>query len=122
MGPVVLDLPWPPSLNRYYRHVGRKVLISRDGRQYREAVAGLLGVRPRQHLRGRLRMDADLYPPDRRRRDLDNTLKSLQDSLQHAGVFLDDSQIDDLRVRRRDPAPPAGRAVVRLEELDAAED
>ena len=28
-----LELPWPPSVNHYYRHVGPRVLISRDGRK-----------------------------------------------------------------------------------------
>ena len=31
-------LPWPPSLNRYYRSVNGRVLISREGRQYRADV------------------------------------------------------------------------------------
>lgn len=47
----------------------------------------------------------DAFPPDRRRRDLDNILKCTQDSLAHAGVYKDDSQIDLLTVRRRDLAP-----------------
>jgi crossover junction endodeoxyribonuclease RusA len=38
--------------------------------------------------------------PDRRRRDLDNLLKAVQDALAHAGVYDDDSQIVDLRIRR----------------------
>nr|DAH86622.1 MAG TPA: endodeoxyribonuclease RUS [Caudoviricetes sp.] len=36
------ELPWPPSVNHYYRHVGPRVLISRDGRKYREIVAGIV--------------------------------------------------------------------------------
>ena len=31
-----LELPWPPSVNHYYRHVGPRVLISRDGRKRAE--------------------------------------------------------------------------------------
>lgn len=40
------------------------------------------------------------YPPDKRRRDLDNLLKSLLDSLQHAKLFPDDYQIDRLAIQR----------------------
>jgi crossover junction endodeoxyribonuclease RusA len=45
-------------------------------------------------------------PPDHRRRDLDNILKALQDSMQAAGVYNDDHQIDDLRVTRSAPQKP----------------
>ena len=48
----------------------------------------------------RLKVDILVFPPDNRRRDLDNVLKAILDSLEDAKVFKDDSLIDDLRVRR----------------------
>ena len=51
-------------------------------------------------LTGRLRVELLLYPPDRRRRDIDNYAKSLLDSLTKAGVWEDDSQIDELTIKR----------------------
>ena len=51
-----LTLPWPPSLNRYYRHTAirgqPRTLISEDGREYRERVKRVVG--PVATLRGRL--------------------------------------------------------------------
>lgn len=101
-----LTLPWPPSLNHYYRRVGRRTLISREGRAYRRKVCALLGGGG--HARkppsgGRVALAMDAFPPDRRRRDLDNLQKSVLDSLEHAGVYEDDSQIDVLAVARREP-------------------
>lgn len=93
-----ITLPFPPSVNHYYRHVGPRTLISRDGREYRKAVCAMLGSVP--PFTGRIALAMDAFPPDRRRRDLDNLNKSVQDSLQHAGVYEDDSQIDLLIVRR----------------------
>ncbi len=47
----------------------------------------------------------DAFPPDRRRRDLDNIQKPVLDAMQHAGVYLDDSQVDLLVTRRCDVLP-----------------
>ena len=100
-----LELPWPPSVNHYYRHVGSRVLISRDGRKYRELVTTLVnrnGFRPFQ---GRISLHAEFYPPDRRRRDLDNVGgKVLLDTLQAAGLFKDDSQIKRILLEMRTDA------------------
>lgn len=42
------------------------------------------------------------YPPDKRKRDLDNLVKATQDALQHAGCYENDCDIDGLRVERGD--------------------
>ncbi|NBW23084.1 MAG: RusA family crossover junction endodeoxyribonuclease, partial [Caulobacteraceae bacterium] len=55
----------------------------------------------------------EAFPPDKRKRDLDNVLKSLLDALTHANVWDDDSQIDDLRIYRN---IVAGMVKVRLYE------
>ena len=112
------DLPWPPSVNRYYRHVGPRVLVSREGRRYRMmCVSRLSGLHPR--LEGPVALSVACHPPDRRRRDLDNLLKSLQDSLVHAGLLADDSQIRILHMEMQGPAPPEGKVHVRLAPLSA---
>jgi crossover junction endodeoxyribonuclease RusA len=59
----------------------------------------------------------DAYPPDHRRRDIDNLIKATADALQHAGVYEDDSQVDLLVVRRCEPDRPRGHVEVRVEEL-----
>jgi crossover junction endodeoxyribonuclease RusA len=103
-GAVTIRLPWPPSVNTYWRSVGRgRVLISERGRDYRIAVA--LAVRERwpglRHpTRARLVVSIYAWPPDRRSRDLDNLPKAVFDALTHAGVWQDDSQIDGLAVTR----------------------
>lgn len=113
---VTLDLPWPPSLNRYWRNVGKgKTLISEDGRKYRGAVA--LAVKPQQrHLfaDGPICVHIEAHPPDKRRRDLDNMLKAVLDALAKTEVFGDDSQIDDLHIVRRAQVE-FGLLVVRIE-------
>ena len=97
---VVLELPWPPSVNHYWRHVGSKVLISREGRSYRQSVISLVAYENVKPATGRLAVTLMVYPPDKRRRDLDNLPKAILDSLEHAGVYDDDGQIDRLVVER----------------------
>ena len=98
-----MSLPYPPSINHYWRRVGPRTLISREGRTFRTNVCALLGGGgPRKPpAGGRIALCMDAFPPDRRRRDLDNLIKATADALQHAGVYEDDSLIDLLLVRRR---------------------
>jgi crossover junction endodeoxyribonuclease RusA len=63
----------------------------------------------------RLSVSILAYPPDRRKRDLDNVLKSLLDALMHAGVYSDDSQIDKLTISRNKPLD--GRVIVSIDTL-----
>ena len=96
-----LVLPWPPTVNTYYRNVNGKTLISKKGRQYRAAVADqMLIQRGAKQFAGRLAVAIVAHVPDQRRRDLDNLLKSTLDALTHAGVWLDDQQIDSLSIER----------------------
>lgn len=95
-------LPWPPSVNHYWRRSKNGMMhVSAEGVAFREAVGwnALQQKAPRQ-LTGDLIVDIEAFMPDRRRRDLDNILKALLDALTHAGVWIDDSQIVDLRIRK----------------------
>jgi crossover junction endodeoxyribonuclease RusA len=62
-------------------------------------------------------VDVELRPPTRAKRDLDNYLKALFDSLTHAEVWVDDSQIDELTVRRG-RVMPGGGVTLLVNELD----
>lgn len=113
---ISFELPWPPSVNRYYRHVGPRVLISREGRRYRMmCVSRLGGVFPK--LEGKVKLTGEFYPPDARKRDLDNVLKCMIDSLVHAGLMRDDSQIKHIDVQMMSPIPPEGAVYIKLEEI-----
>jgi Holliday junction resolvase RusA-like endonuclease len=106
-------------MNHYWRHVGPRILISREGRTFRTNVCALLGGGgPRKPpAGGRIALAMDAFPPDARRRDLDNLLKPVLDALQHGSIYEDDSQVDLLVVRRCRTDRPRGHIEVSVSEL-----
>lgn len=99
-------LPFPPSVNHYWRHVGNKVLVSSAGRKYRDAVIKSVAQQSVESFgTARVALMARLSPPDRRRRDLDNMAKAMLDGLTAANVYDDDSQLDMIVLRRGDVCP-----------------
>lgn len=114
---INLELPYPPSLNGYYRHVGYRTLISREGRMYRKRICAILAAAGVVPMSGRLEATIILHPPDNRRRDCDNAMKALLDAIQHGGAYHDDSQIKELNVRMREPVR-GGSVSVCIRSLD----
>ena len=110
MQELILNLPWPPTVNSYYAKTKRGVYISKGGRAFRDAVISACREQMALNLRldSRLSMQVILYPPDRRTRDLDNYMKALLDALTHSEVWIDDEQIDELAIMRGKIVPRDG--------------
>ena len=109
---VVLRLPYPPSVNHYWGTRGKARFIRFAGYAFRASVRlVVIAAGNTAPLTGGLFMSITLYPPDRRRRDIDNTQKAILDALQHAGVYADDNQIDALLVCRGLPMDGGGALV-----------
>jgi len=107
-------LPHPPSINHYWRRVGPRTLVSREGRRFRERVMAILAAMRIEPIVGCLAVQVEIFPPDNRRRDLDNVFKALLDAMQHGGACLDDSQIVKLTIEKREPVE-GGKTIVRIE-------
>lgn len=120
---IKLTLPWPPSVNRYWRHpsTGRlagRHLISSEGRAYRESVLREVLSQSGSSQFDKttpLKVEVVAYRPDHRKRDLDNLPKAIFDSLTHAGVWCDDSQITDMRIMWGDKIIPGGLVEITIE-------
>lgn len=96
----VLNLPYPPSVNHYWGVSGKRRFVAKKGVDFRNYVISL--CKGLKTFEGRLIVEVDIYPPDKRKRDIDNLAKGVLDSLQHANVFLDDNQIDRLVLERKE--------------------
>lgn len=111
---TALNLPYPPSVNLYWRNFQGRTVLSAQAREYRKAILAAIG--PRKPLLGRLRVVVELFHPSKRKHDIDNRVKALFDALQHAGVFRDDEQIDEFTVKRM-PVEKNGRCRVDIQEM-----
>jgi len=113
---TLLHLPWPPSVNTYWRHARGRTYIGGPGVAYRAAVAheAFMADHP-SFGEQRLSVSVRAYQPDLRRRDIDNILKSLFDALESAGLFDDDEQIDHLAVWKYPPGElPKTRGMIHI--------
>ena len=113
---IELTLPFPPSVNTYWRNFNGRMLISKKGREYRKAVADqVLIQKGAKHYQGKVKMTIEAWRPDERKRDLDNLLKAPLDALTHAGVYMDDQLIVDLRIFWAEDK--GGKLKIKIEEV-----
>jgi len=110
---MILTLPYPPSVNTYWRANGKRRFISKAGVEFKHAVQEYVINNAIPKLgSARLRVDIVIRPRSRRVFDIDNLLKAILDALMNAGVYDDDSQVDDLHITRGDPCPNGACLVV----------
>jgi len=102
---IQVKLPWPPAVNRLWRRRGNHIYKTTTAKKYQEEAAELI----RQAAEGkryapsaRVRAEAIMFPPDRRKRDIDGPVKTLLDSIEESGVIVNDNQIKALVLEMRD--------------------
>lgn len=109
---------YPPTVNNYYQKTQRGLFISQKGRKFRDQLCSdfheqLSGMEP---IQGKVRIDVIAWVPDNRRRDLDNIMKPIMDAMTHAGMWDDDSQVDQMCVYRGAKSAPNGAIYIRVDE------
>lgn len=122
-----LVLPFPPSVNAYWRAPNSgplkgRHLISKEGRAFQSAACAAtieqLRKLPKPSSEAAA-VEIILYPPDQRRRDIDNYNKALFDALTHAGVWDDDSQVKKMLVEWG-PVVPKGKVEITINRYQPA--
>ena len=92
----------PPTVNHMYMNAHGRRFRTAECREYQEyAVEQLKAVWNNKPLfTGRAALFITLSTNNRRRWDIDNRMKALQDCLTMAGIIKDDSQIDFIQIER----------------------
>jgi crossover junction endodeoxyribonuclease RusA len=108
-------LPYPPTMNTYWRKYRGRITLSARGRQYKRDVQAVVGPQP-PRLVGPLAVTLSVWLPDRRKRDLDNLIKPVLDACTAAGVWIDDSQVAALSIARLGVRKP-GATILQVSEM-----
>ena len=95
-----IDLPYPPSSNRYWRNFRGRMVVSEEAQSYKKSVGLIANVAGLHPVDGELCVTLHIRRPAKRR-DLDNHVKVLFDSLQ-GYAYNNDSQIRELHITMAD--------------------
>lgn len=115
---IHLTLPYPPSVNNYWRRTKDGFYVSKKGVDFRNSVyLTALKNKATKNLSGSLKVEIFVTVPDRRARDLDNLGKAVCDSLKYSKVIEDDKYIDDIRIVRDGYEKKKGKIEVYIREI-----
>lgn len=110
----------PPTVNLLYRNFRGRRYKTASGRKYQERTAALI----RREWRGKpayiepVELRITFTTNDRRKWDVDNRVKALQDCLSLAGVIEDDRQINILHAERQQGKKTA--TLIEVKAIDTA--
>ena len=116
---LIIELPWQVSTNIYYRHGQGRTRICKEGILFKNEVAVLFSrVKGKPLFKdGPIELIVKLYPPDLRKRDIDNHCgKSLLDAMEGL-LYSNDTQVKKLTAEMLDPFRPTGKVEVKARRL-----
>ena len=117
---IKLELPYPPTVNHYWKHTrGGIHYVTAQGKAYQQAVSLAVKMAKVPPFTSKVMLKVDMYPPDNRKRDIDNIFKALLDGLTKSGIIADDSLIYKL-VAEKHEAIKGGKVIVEMEEYKNA--
>ena len=92
----------PPTVNHSYRHVRNRTYKTTACKDYQDYVTIRLIMAYQGHevFTNPVELYITFTSADRRRWDIDNRVKVLQDCLSRAGIIKDDKQVEKLVVER----------------------
>lgn len=111
----------PNSINNHWLRSAKGMFISKQGKIFRQHVIDIVDKAGFKDLKleNKLKYKAVYHRHDARRCDLDNfCTKAVFDALTHSGIWLDDSQLDEISYSRGDlTKDKISRLVVYIQEI-----
>jgi crossover junction endodeoxyribonuclease RusA len=111
-----LELPYPPSVNHYWGQRGKIRFLTAKAKKFRQDVTSIVQeYHCDNDLDGRFKLEIVGYPPDRRKRDVDNIVKPVLDAFEHANVYTNDVCVTQLHVHKMPfEGKDASRIIVKM--------
>lgn len=104
----------PPSVNNYWLDSGKgRKRLSKRARHFTAVMKRF--INPCRY-EGLVSLSVQFAPPNKRKRDMDNILKPILDSLMKCGLILDDEQAYELVVKRL-PIQKNGKLVISVKKI-----
>ena len=89
----------PPSANTYYRNFRGRMVLSKQGRDFKKAMQERCSKLRLGKIKGQVRVGIDIRFKDKRRRDLDNHFKAIFDAFKNV-LFDDDVEVGEIHSTR----------------------
>lgn len=93
------ELPYPPTTNHLFANVGRGRVKTDAYRAWRERAGYTIIEQGRKRIHGYVALSIALVRPDKRRRDLSNSIKAVEDLLVSMAVIDDDSLVQRISIQ-----------------------
>lgn len=105
MNRMNITLPYPPSGNHMWKHTkgGSHYLTTKARDYYADVRLAVWQQGKHINIDQHVSVQCIFYPPDNRRRDLDNAWKVISDALTRANVWQDDHLIRQLLLEWQTP-------------------
>lgn len=93
------ELPYPPTTNHLFANVRRGRIKTDVYRSWREAAGYSIIEQGRKRIHGHVSLAIALVKPDKRRRDLSNSIKAIEDLLVSMAIIDDDSLVQRISIQ-----------------------
>lgn len=110
---IILELPFPISVNRMYKNKGRSRAKSERYRTWAKAAGWDVEQQKQEPIKGPYSLTLTLFEKDKRRRDPDNFVKCVSDLLVTHGLIEDDYLCSELHIHRQYSDKAKAQVIVR---------